>query len=183
MAEIFNLWSLYEAAHLLNRAGFGGTPAEIKALHARGRENAVDWLLAAEESQEFPEPAWVEVNEEEEAEIIANRERIKSLPQEEQAKARFEAQRKNRNRIRSREASLFGWWMERMRKTDAPLQEKMVFFWHDHFATSSRKVRLPRLLYRQNQLFREESLGNFGKLTHQVALDPAMMSEPSLVIA
>ena len=30
-------WTLAEAAHLLNRAGFGGSPDEITALHALGR--------------------------------------------------------------------------------------------------------------------------------------------------
>ena len=76
---------------------------------------------------------------------------------------------------RERKLSLLGWWMDRMRRTDSPLREKMVFFWHDHFATSIQKVRFVRLMYRQNQLFREEALGNFGKLTHQIIEDPAMM--------
>ena len=66
MAENLNSWTLYEAAHLLNRAGYGGTPSEIKEFHARGRENAVEWLLAANESEDFPAPSWVEVREEEE---------------------------------------------------------------------------------------------------------------------
>ena len=27
------------------------------------------------------------------------------------------------------------WWLDRMVRTDRPLQEKMTLFWHDHFAT------------------------------------------------
>src|SRR2546423_9881559 len=34
-----------EAAHLLRRAGFGGTPEDIDSLTTRGREGAVDYLL------------------------------------------------------------------------------------------------------------------------------------------
>ena len=34
-----------EAAHLLRRAGFGGTPEEIDDLSSRGREGAVDFLI------------------------------------------------------------------------------------------------------------------------------------------
>ena len=34
-----------EASHLLRRAGFGGKPAEINDLVARGREAAVDYLV------------------------------------------------------------------------------------------------------------------------------------------
>jgi hypothetical protein len=40
-----NAWTIFEAAHLLNRAGFGGNPSQIKALHALGREKAVDSLM------------------------------------------------------------------------------------------------------------------------------------------
>ena len=34
-----------DAAHLLRRAGFGGSPAEIETLVSRGREGAVDYLI------------------------------------------------------------------------------------------------------------------------------------------
>ena len=37
--------SYEEAAHLLRRAGFGGTSAEIDDLSSRGREGAVDHLI------------------------------------------------------------------------------------------------------------------------------------------
>jgi len=43
----------------LNRAGFGGSPSEIKTFHALGREKAVDSLLAPTEPLDaFPLPAW-----------------------------------------------------------------------------------------------------------------------------
>lgn len=38
-------WTRDAAAHLHRRAGFGGTPAEIDALYARGLEGAVSFLL------------------------------------------------------------------------------------------------------------------------------------------
>ena len=38
-------WTRDAAAHLLRRAGFGGTPAEIDALYARGLEGAVSFLV------------------------------------------------------------------------------------------------------------------------------------------
>src|SRR4051812_42248761 len=34
-----------KAAHLLNRAGFGGTPEEIERVMQLGPQRAVDWLL------------------------------------------------------------------------------------------------------------------------------------------
>ncbi|HEX9148797.1 MAG TPA: DUF1800 domain-containing protein [Thermoanaerobaculia bacterium] len=38
-------WTREAAAHLSRRAGFGGTPAEIDDLYARGLEGAVSWLV------------------------------------------------------------------------------------------------------------------------------------------
>src|SRR5262245_15513264 len=38
-------WTRDAAAHLLRRAGFGGTPQEIDDLHARGLEGAVAFLV------------------------------------------------------------------------------------------------------------------------------------------
>ena len=52
-------WTLFEAAHLLNRAGFGGSPDEIKAIHAKGRTKAVDLLLGTNAGPDpFPLPEW-----------------------------------------------------------------------------------------------------------------------------
>src|SRR5690554_308444 len=41
-ASDFDYW---KAHHLLNRAGFGGTPSQVRALANLGLEGAVDYLL------------------------------------------------------------------------------------------------------------------------------------------
>jgi len=38
-------WLLTDAAHLLRRAGFGGSYEQAAQLHAMGRERAIDWLV------------------------------------------------------------------------------------------------------------------------------------------
>ncbi len=177
-----NSWALNEAAHLLNRAGFGGSPAEIKALHALGRERAVDSLLTASDASDaFPLPEWASI----ERAVADMRERIEQKRQmektsstmsaEEAEKARREAfgnfQKENRQHALEGQ----GWWFRRMLMTRAPLREKMTLFWHDHFATSVQKVKLPALMIQQNELFREQALGSFQKLTQSVLLDPAML--------
>src|ERR1044071_5188054 len=43
-------WSRDDAAHLLRRAGFGGTPEQIDRLHAMGKSAAVDYLLRTDAS-------------------------------------------------------------------------------------------------------------------------------------
>lgn len=72
-------------------------------------------------------------------------------------------------------AELQQWWMDLMIAGTAPLREKLTLFWHGHFATAISKVRDPRLMLGQNQLFRRLGGGSFEMLVQSVAQDGAMM--------
>jgi uncharacterized protein (DUF1800 family) len=175
-------WTIFEAAHLLNRAGFGGTPAEIKSFHALGREKAVDSLVSpAEPLDAFPLPAWsvgdqaLAAMRERRQLFRGNRKAMEGLSPEEVANAKREAIKKFQQE--SRQLALEGqaWWFRRILKTQAPLREKMTLFWHDHFATSIQKVKQPVFMMRQNELFRRSAFGSFKDLTHAILMDPAMV--------
>jgi uncharacterized protein (DUF1800 family) len=56
-----------------------------------------------------------------------------------------------------------------------PLQEKLVLFWHGHFATSAQKVQSSYFMWRQLETFREHASGNWLKMLNAVAKDPAML--------
>lgn len=47
-------WDYYAAAHLLRRAGFGGSAEQVVNLHALGRESAISYLL---DYEGIPDPA------------------------------------------------------------------------------------------------------------------------------
>lgn len=66
-------------------------------------------------------------------------------------------------------------WNLRLINSPWPLQEKMTYFWHDHFATELSKVGFAQLLHDQNQLFRDHALGNFYDLLLGVTRDGAML--------
>ena len=84
-------------------------------------------------------------------------------------------------------------WLFRMTHSQRPLQEKMTLFWHNYFATGESKVvaalsaadgtRLmaakasedPAKQRGQMELFRANALGNFRDLLVSVAQDPAML--------
>ena len=70
---------------------------------------------------------------------------------------------------------LRGWWLNRMAKGPRPFQEKMVLFWHGHFATSFEKVRNAYYMWRQNELFRRLATGNWQQLLTFAGKDPAML--------
>lgn len=177
-----NSWTLFEAAHLLNRAGFGGSPQEIKALHALGREKAVDSLIgAADEPDAFPMPSWANAEQdladmrmrvEQRREMFKN---ARGLSEEKAEEMRREAFKEiqQENRLRGLEGQ--AWWFRRMLQSKAPLREKMTLFWHDHFATSIQKVKQPVLMINQNELFRKNAFGSFKDLTQSILMDPAMM--------
>ena len=67
------------------------------------------------------------------------------------------------------------WWLTRMVFTARPLEERMTFFLHDHFATGLRKVQRADWMLGQNRLLREFALGDFTELTIEVSRDPAML--------
>ncbi len=172
-------WTEPEAAHLLNRAGFGGTPSEIRTLHQLGREKAVAKLLDfGDESDRFPAPEWTadEISRNQRREYFMERQKLNDIEDPtERAKERQQLQRKLRGTQREQTSQMIAWWLDRMLKTKHPLRERMALFWHGHFATSLQKVRAPQLMWQQNALFREHALGDFKRLTNAICEDPAMM--------
>jgi len=66
------------------------------------------------------------------------------------------------------------WWLDQMVLTNKPLQERMVWFWHGHWATSIGKVNYALPMLTQNQTFRKHALGNFEELSQAMLLDGAL---------
>ena len=151
---------LDEARHLVSRTGLGVTPAEIAALRPLSYDQAVDTLLtSARTAAVTPPPAW--------ATEPFRLPRFKEMSQEE---------RKDfRRTVVMRANELRGWWYREMAATPSPLTEHMTLFWSNHFTSSLQKVKWPQFIYRQNVLLRREALGNFAKMLHDVARDPAMI--------
>jgi uncharacterized protein (DUF1800 family) len=162
-------WDFFTAAHLLNRAGFGGTPAQIEALAALGPEDAVLSLVHYEQvPDDTANPVWAKPD----PERIQQRQAIRNEPDPEKRKMMQQEQQRTQ---RQRMLELKQWWLERMATGPRPLQEKMTLFWHGHFATSMEKVRDAYYMWRQNDLFRRLGTGNWLELLTATAKDPAML--------
>lgn len=162
-------WDYAKAAHLLNRAGFGGAPEEIQKLADLGPDKAVAYLLDYEKIPDpTPNPDWAKPNPEE---IRKYREAQRTGTPEEKKMA----QREQQQLFQRRMLELRGWWLKRMTTGPRPLQEKLVLFWHGHFATSVEKVRNPYYMWRQNELFRRLATGNWQQLLAEAGKDPAML--------
>jgi uncharacterized protein (DUF1800 family) len=146
-------WSREDAAHLLRRAGFGGTGEQIDRLHAMGKMAAVEHLLGVRPGSVFPatQPAL-----------------FQSSPVPEDRDARQRYRREETQRYRQ-------WWIERMIRTDRPLDEKMTLFWHGLLTSGIQEAREPAFIIEQNQLFREQATGNYKTLIKAILRDPAML--------
>ena len=166
------------AVHLLNRAGFGGTPSQARALADMGLNKAVDQLVKYESQPVEPVKADLFDNSimspltDEQRETARNA----RLRNDEEVLAALQRER-NRKQSEDRKqiAELQKWWIKRMIETPRPLEEKMTLFFHGHFATGYRTIEDSFHMYQQNQLFRKFATGNFAQLAHRIIRDPAMI--------
>jgi uncharacterized protein (DUF1800 family) len=77
-------------------------------------------------------------------------------------------------RLREQNRGLALWWLDQMATTEFTLNEKMVWFWHGHWATSIEKVKFALPMYDQNQRLRTHALGNFATMSQEMFLDGAL---------
>ena len=140
-------WSPRLAAHLLRRAGFGGSAAEIQTAASAGMDATVGTLL-------HPAPDM--------------------LPSAPDGDLSFGPMV---DPMQRRAAFMLAvtWWLDRMLQTPAPLVERMVYFWHNHFTSAIDGGVTPEMMVAQNALFRQHAFGSFADLTHAIARDPAML--------
>lgn len=76
--------------------------------------------------------------------------------------------------LRQQKEDLLLGWLDAMVTSDQPIQERMVWFWHGHWATSLSKVDYPRAMYLQNETFRKSALGDFRQLAQAMLQDCAL---------
>ena len=184
-------WSYDRAAHLLERAGFSGTPEEIERLAAMTPEQAVRRLVHYESIDNGHLPPFDEsgVHDPGLVPFPPSRPATTQLAKENGEALGVKVKASGNRRLQPVVNKFFYWlrasmletrrvsywWANRMLNTNRPLEEKMALFWHGHFATSEAKVRDYRKMLLQNETFRRHATGNFRDLVVAVAQDPAML--------
>lgn len=160
-------WTPVQAAHLLRRAGFGGTPAEVDKLSALGLEGAVQYLVDYDAIPFEIAPPQIDPR------LLEpfDRGELRLLSEEERQRVRQERQQLDRAAFE--ETRL--WWIDRMLSTPRPFEEKMTLFWHGHFTSGMREVRNALFMKEQNELLRRHALGNFRDLLLAISRDRAML--------
>jgi uncharacterized protein (DUF1800 family) len=142
-------WTAKWVAHLYRRAGFGPTKDELRAGTNAGVEAAVNQLFAAPKD------------------TVTRPQVISGPPAVNPTTGMPDASRQG--------AILQATWLQRLIDGVEPLREKMSLFWHNHFATSIKKVNDGSLMERQGELLFTHALGSFRQMIKEISRDPAML--------
>ena len=150
-----SLWSL--------RLGFSNQQAsEIEKL---GLENFLSKSFETPYDSKLPdfledEPKTIE-------DLKATRDKIKNASKEEQTEIVKSQVKKS--------IELKNWWIDKMQHEEFPLREKMVCFWHNHFVSTTKKVKVNYWIYQHNMVLRKNAFGNFKTLTKEIIKTNAMV--------
>lgn len=185
-------WNYDFAAHLLERAGFGGTPDEIANLAKLTPARAVARLVRFEgtDASDLPPFDHSGVHDPGLEPFPPSRPAVTDMAKEKGEALGIKVKPAGNRRLQPIVDEFFYWlrasaletnrvaywWANRMVGSPRPLQEKMALLWHGHFASNEAKVRDYRKLLGQLELFQKQGTGNFRNLTVAVAQDPAMLT-------
>jgi hypothetical protein len=142
-------WDTKWTAHLYRRAGFGPSRFEMRQAVELGMEGTVHKLFAAPKEpprRESPISGPAGTNP------------LTGMPDASRHTAQIQAA-----------------WLQRMIDGAEPLREKMALFWHNHFATSVKKVNDGALMEHQGELLFKHAIGSFRQMLRDISRDPAML--------
>ena len=140
-------WNLKRVVHLHRRAGFAANWQEIQRDVRDGPVAAVERLLEGRAAEDGPDEF------EDLAATIGDAAMASGSP-----------------------GRLKAWWLYRMLASPDPLGERLALMWHNHFATSNRKVQNLVQMREQNERFRKYARAPFGLLLKSVVKHPAMLA-------
>jgi uncharacterized protein (DUF1800 family) len=155
-------WGQAEVKHLLKRTLFGAKKEDIDHFTSKSLRHSIHQLLHTEEPMPAPP--------------INNYNDDKYTDEEIQPGTTWITATKvsGMNGFRRRN-SFKAWWIGCMINQQPTLREKMVLFWHNHFATETNTIDNPTMIYKHNILLRQYALGNFKAMVRAVTVDAAML--------
>ena len=150
-------WTWREAAHLLRRSMMGPTEAEIKQAVSDGMAATITKLMQSHSVDLTGIDEWAE------GETFQIR---GDSGQDQQV---FQAQ------LFQRRDAFVIWSLRNAAKAPVSIQERLRFFWHNHFTSEVLVIRYPELLYQQWDLLAKNMLGNFKEFCNEITIDLGML--------
>jgi len=152
-------WTSAEAAHLLRRCTFGATYNDIQSAVQNGLNatllnlfapSVIDQPLAYDPAEQIVAQGQTWVNA--------------VYPLDNTANQQTEG---------ARMKSLGAWIAKNLNQESLSLNEKMLFFWQNHFGVTTSGDA--RAMYQYLDLLRQNALGNVTQLVKDVSIDPCML--------
>jgi uncharacterized protein (DUF1800 family) len=160
-APFTGTWDEKKLKHLLRRALFGYSKADLDFFKTKSMSDAVDYIMDIPTTQPLPP-----VNAYNNA-----RETDPNIP----AGSTWVNGPDDVNFIRQRRDSIYAWHMKLIVNSDRHIREKMTLFLHNHFATETEAIPSPIIAYNHHKLLRENALGNFKDLIKKITIDTSML--------
>jgi uncharacterized protein (DUF1800 family) len=161
--------------HLLRRATFGATEAELDRALSEGFARTVDRLIESPfvEPPPFPAPAAPRPSA---SPAATARPSASAAPSMGVAAPSPSAPAVMTNATPINIGNLQSWWLDWMMKSPTPFAERMTLFWHGHFTSDYRKVGTNSpAIYWQNLTWRRMALGDLKSTLLKVTPDLAML--------
>ena len=157
-------WDYPTVRHLLKRTLFGATKKDIQYFQSIGFDNTINELLSNQYAE--PSPPLKDYNP---SASVAPDNTIGI------GQTWINDMSIDGTLSSLRRSSFKKWWIGQMINQSRSIREKMVLFWHNHFATESIEVSIAQYVYKHHKLLRSSALGNFKDLTKKITLDAAML--------
>jgi uncharacterized protein (DUF1800 family) len=153
-------FGIQEIIHLLKRTLFGVKQSDIKLLSGKTLSEGLDILLNTETTPAPPLNNYNDTNFTD-PNVPAGQTWVNAV---------FDGNANSR-----RYTSFKSWWTGLMLNQGTSIHEKMILFWHNHFATETLDIGDARYVYKHHMLLRKYALGNFKEFVKEITIDPAML--------
>ena len=155
-------WGTAQVVHLLKRAMFGAAPADVAHFKNLGMDAAVDALMQANTIAPAPPVNNYSMGVPDSTGVAPGATWVTAPEGDDDLND-------------DRRGSYKAWWTGVMLNQQRTVHEKLVLFWHNHWATETQTIRDARFIYLHNVTLRNHALGNFKDMTKAITLDPGML--------
>jgi uncharacterized protein (DUF1800 family) len=147
--------------HLLNRTLFGGTAKDLKAFNGNSLDQMIAKIII---SSPVPSPP-----------INYYQSRLEDTTGVKEGETWVNAPYGDGSINGRRESSMRYWWVQQMWFQPRTIHEKLILFWHNHFATELNVYGRAHFAYGYQNTLRNLALGNFKDFVKAMSIDPAML--------
>lgn len=163
LAEYTGAWGDEQIIHLLRRTMFGVKYKDIVDLRKMTMTQAVDELLSPQPTPAPPVNNYNTATYSDPTGVSLDDTWVNAAYGDSTVNSK-------------RRLSMTNWWVGQMiYQPYRRITEKMVYFWHNHFATEYIVVAYAHAMYNHHMLLRNNALGNFKTLVRGVTTDVAML--------